>query len=241
MRWDEEFVAESLVAALGGPGRATVTAVRLTDQPPDFILELDGVRVGVEASILSEFIVGDGGAISPRNTQDEFGCRLIDRLNDELGSRVAPSVSILVNLHLPVANRRLLNRTIRELVLEAAANATQGFRAEREIDSGALPVAVTVIPPRMSGKRIVGTVSATNTPMDLAASARIILLERVEVKSAKCRDRPSPRWLALLNLCRIIEDDAFVSAGKDLPGDHGFERIIVVSRSGSISDITIGD
>src|SRR5882762_6282616 len=99
MRPDEAFVAQALVDFFGGPSTASATD---GEDPPDLYLNLAGNRVGVEATRLSESTFDPNGTKGNRATQDEFGVRLLNKLDAELGPSLPNDTSLYLNIKLPV-------------------------------------------------------------------------------------------------------------------------------------------
>ena len=93
MRRDEKFVANALVEFFGGP--LSVSAAEGED-PPDLYLTIGASRVAVEVTRLSQFTLEPDGTLGNRATQDSFGIRLIDDLNDKIGPSLPDGISLLV-------------------------------------------------------------------------------------------------------------------------------------------------
>ncbi len=74
---DEKFVIDSLNSSLGGswlPG----------EDPPDVYLMQDSVKVAVEISTLTQYVVGKSGDPEPRLSQDTGVIRMCDELNETM-------------------------------------------------------------------------------------------------------------------------------------------------------------
>lgn len=235
MRRDEAFVAWALVEFLGGPSVANASD---GPDPPDLYLTIGASRVGVEVTQLSQFTFEPAGTLGSRSTQDSFGVRLIDDLNDSTGPSLPDDVSLLIGLWVPVSNAARFRKLLTAWVTEIAATPERGLKQERKLDGSR--ASISVIPERPSGKKIVGFVVNTNSSADIGLNARLVLEDRIRRKSTICIGLPKPIWLAVLNDYWLADTDTYSAAAREIKVAHCFERIFLVSDEGAVSELTVG-
>jgi hypothetical protein len=235
MRPDEAFVARSLVQFLGGP-----SAVSATDgeDPPDLYLSLAANRVGVEVTRLSQFTFDPNGTFGNRATEDTFGVRVLDDLDAKLGPSLPGDVSLLLGIEVPVLNAARFRKFLTAWVREVATAPVPGTLHERDIDGS--NTSISVIPERPTGKRIAGFVVNKNSSADILLNARLILEDRIQTKSTRCSGLTKPLWLALLNDYWLADGDSYDVASRQLKLSHCFDRILIVSDHGVVSELVVG-
>ena len=235
MRRDEEFVGRCLVTFLGGPSR---TSVSQGEDPPDLYLHLDGCRMGVEVTRLSQFTFEPDGTLGNRATPDFFGIRLLNELDADMGPNLPEGVSLLVGLWVPVPNASRFKKTLTQWVARIAVAPEQSFKEEREIEGS--KVSVSVVEQLPSGKKIAGFVVNRNSSADISMNARLILEDRIRSKAEICGRLPRPVWLAVLNDYWVADANTYAAAGRQLNISHCFERIFLVSDQGAVNELAIG-
>jgi hypothetical protein len=235
VRRDEEFVGRGLVTFFGGPSRAFISE---GEDPPDLYLHIDGSRIGVEVTRLSQFTFEPDGTLGNRTTQDFFGIRLLNELDADVGRHLPEGVSLLVGLWVPVPNASRFKKTLIEWVTQIAAAPKQGFAEERKIEGS--KASVTVVEQRPSGKKIAGYVVNKNFSADIGRNARLVLEDRIRSKAEICGGLSKPIWLAVLNDYWLADADTYAVAGRQLSLSHCFERIFLVSDQGVVNELAIG-
>ncbi|MDP9139679.1 MAG: hypothetical protein M3O62_02665 [Pseudomonadota bacterium] len=235
MRPEEAFVGESLIQYLGGPHRASISD---GEDPPDLYLNVEGERIGVEVTRLSQFTFEPDGSLGNRVTQDSFALRLIDMLDDQIGPILPGDISLLVGLWVPVEDPRKFRSALTTWVTQVAMTPRDGFKEERIIAGDR--VRLSVIPRRSSGKKIVGYVSNRNSSADMGLNARLLLGDRIQTKREACASLPGRLWLALLNDYWLADEGTYAAASRQLQIVHPFERILLVSDRGTVSDLIVG-
>jgi hypothetical protein len=235
VRRDEAFVAWALVEFLGGPSVASASD---GPDPPDLYLTIGTSCVGVEVTQLSQFTFEPDGTLGNRSTQDSFGLRLLDELNDSVGPSLPDDVSLLIGLWLPVSNPARFRKLLTAWVTEIAATPEKGWKQERKIDGSR--TSVSVIPERPSGKKIVGFVVNTNSSADIGLNACLVLEDRIRRKSTICAGLPKPLWLAVLNDYWLADADTHAAVARELKVAHCFERIFLVSDEGVVNELIVG-
>jgi hypothetical protein len=234
MRGEEAFVCRALVDFLGGPSVASGSD---GDDPPDFYLTIGGLRVGVEVTRLSQFTFEPDGTLGNRATQDSFGIRLIEDLNTKLGPLLPENVSLLIGLHVPVPRAARFRKEVTDWVTQLLAAPTPATKYKRNLEGS--NVSVSVIPERLSGKKIVGFVVNKHSSADILLNARLVLEERIQTKSKLCKSLAAtgPIWLAVLNDYWLADTDTYAAAYRQLKIRHCFERLFLVSEDGAVSEL----
>lgn len=233
MRRDEEAVAQALVDFLGGPA---VVSASDGDDPPDLYLSFATSQVGVEVTRLSQFTFEQDGSLGNRATQDSFGLRLIERLNVGIGPSLPDNTSLLVGVWVPVKNASRFEKGLTTFVKQISETPTMGTREEQKIEGS--KASITVIPTRPSEKKIVGYIVNKNSSPDIGLNSRMILEERINTKSNICEKLPKPIWLALLNDYWLADADSYELAAQQLRISHCFERLFLVSITGTVTELT---
>jgi hypothetical protein len=235
VRRDEAFVAWALAEFLGGP-----SAVSTSDgpDPPDVYLHIGNSRVGVEVTQLSQFTFEPNGTLGNRSTQDSFGIRLIENLNDSIGPSLPEDISFLIGLWIPVSNPPRFRKLLSAWVTEMAVAPEKGLKQERKLDGSR--VSISVVPERPSGKKIVGFVVNTNSSADIGLNARLVLEDRIRRKGMICANLSKPVWLAVLNDYWLADAETYSAAAREIKVAHCFERIFLVSDEGAVSELTVG-
>lgn len=235
MRPDEAFVGRALVAYFGGPSSATASD---GEDPPDIYLAAGKTRVGVEVSRLSQFTFEPDGTFGNRATQDSFGMRLIEELNARLGPLLPHDISLLVGVEVPVTNALRFKKRLDAWVTQIATVPVLGDRHQSAIEN--VKATVSVVPARSTGKRIAGFVANNHSSADILANARLMLENRVRTKSDLCNPLSKPVWLALLNDYWLADATTYALAAQQLSVAHCFERILLVTEDGAVTELTIG-
>lgn len=235
MRPDEAFVSRALVAFFGGPSSVSASD---GEDPPDLYLTVGELRVGVEVTRLSQFTFGPNGALGNRATQDSFGMRLLEDLDATVGLSVPTNISLLVGLEVPVPNATKFKKKLAAWVTQIAAVPVLGGRHETTIENS--KVTVSVIPERLTGKKIVGFVANNDSSADILANARVLLEDRIRTKSDLCTPLAKPVWLALLNDYWLADADTYALAARQIAATHCFERIFLVFGNANVTEVAVG-
>jgi hypothetical protein len=232
MRIDEEAVGQALVDFLGGH---SVVSASDGDDPPDLYLFFAASRVGVEVTRLSQITFEQDGSLGNRATQDSFGLRLIERLNTDIGPSLPDSTSLLIGVWVPVKNPSRFAKGLTRFVKQISETPKMGTHEEQEIEGS--KVCITVIPLRPSEKKVVGYIVNKNSSPDIGLNARLILEERIRTKSSICEKLPKPIWLALLNDYWLADTDSYEIAAHNLRISHCFQRLFLVSTTGTVTEL----
>ncbi|HOB03542.1 MAG TPA: hypothetical protein PLJ16_16950 [Casimicrobium huifangae] len=236
MRSEEAFVAGALVKYLGGPEVAVASD---GPDPPDFYLTVGLSRSCVEVTRLSPFTFEPDGTLGNRLSQDTFGIRLINDLNESVGALVPDKFSLLVGLWVPVGNATQFRKLLTTWVKQVAVIAKRGLKRTRKLAGS--KASVSVIPRRSSGNKIIGYVANTRSSADIGLNARLILEDRILRKSVICSPLPKPIWLALLNDYWLADAETYAIAAREIKVTHCFERIFLISQEGLVSELAVGE
>lgn len=237
MKPDEEFAAEALVAFLGGPRYALVHEVE--KDPPDFILDYQGATIGVEVTQLRTFVLDEEGKLSNRTTQDEFGLRLIEKIEATVGNAIPYDRSILLTLRLPIPSPKKFERELTEWLTSNAGTLDVG--SSREVTIQAHRVGIFCHSPKPAGPRLSGMITAENAIPNIRDSVRVMLSDRVREKAEKCAELSRPVWLLLINAYPLADGSDVAAIAKEMALTHPFERILVVSSKGNVTAIEFSE
>ncbi len=232
MRDEEAHVGRSLVAFLGGPEHAQFEP---GDDPPDLVFFLDGDRVGVEVTRLSQFTIRPDGTLGNRTTDDSFGLRAVDELNAKFGSALPDDVDLFIHVEMPAQSGGKFKSKLTAWVQEIVASPAVGREEERVIEGAS--VRIRAINRRKSEKRIVGLIGNGYSSPDVGLNALLLLEDRIATKNEICSGLPRPVWLALLNDYWLADADSYQLAMGKLPIQHCFKRIFLVRDDGHVSEL----
>jgi hypothetical protein len=233
---DEKFVSESLVKHFGSDN----VTYQEGEDPPDIYLTVNGEKIAVEITRLSPVSFDENGGMQNRNTQDTFGVNLCNELDSKLKSRVPPDIDLFLALHMPVHNPRKYKKELFNLIESVL---------EKEIKVGVRQttsvlghkVHISFIPNRShSNKKIVGAIVNDNSNAHILSNAIAILTDRIPDKVQKCKTIPHSRkkWLALLNDYWLADTDTYSQAIKTVSEKHDFQKILLVSDQGVVSELS---
>jgi hypothetical protein len=232
MRDEEAFVGHALVAYLGGAGRARFEE---GGDPPDLLLFLDGERIGVEVTRLSQITLAPDGRRGNRATEDSFGLRAVDELDVELGPLLPDGLDLLIHLQLPVRRGGKFKAQLAAWIRQTVGALEDGMEEERTIEGAS--VRVHVVRRRPSGKRIVGLIQNLHSSADIGWNAARLLEDRIGEKHDKCKGLAGGVWLALLNDYWVADSETYRVAMRGLRLQHCFERILFVREDGHVTDL----
>jgi hypothetical protein len=202
-------------------------------------LIVDGHRIGVEVSRLSQLTFSSDGTPSVRETQDAFGVRLLNRLNDELGQLVPSHLCLVITIEVPVSSGTRFRKELTSCVRSIAVSAMSEHSTVRKIPDSTVRISVAR---RLPGRRsIAGIVANKDSFAGIGHNARILLTDRIAAKSMTCRLLQQQRlWLALLNDYWLADADTYALAARDINLEHPFERVVLVSDQGTACYLQVG-
>jgi hypothetical protein len=232
VRDEEAHVGRSLVAHLGGTQRVQFEEGQ---DPPDLVLVLEGSRIGVEVTRLSQFTVHPDGTLGNRATDDSFGMRVVDELDVKLGPLLPEHLDLFIHLKMPAQSGGKFKSKLAAWVRQVVSAPTLGMEEERRIEGA--DVRISAVVRRRSTKRIVGLVGNENSSPDVGLNARLLLEDRIATKHEICKGLAGPIWLALLNDYWLADADSYQLAMRKLTMQHCFERIFLVRADGCVSEL----
>lgn len=232
VREEEIFVAEALIRNFGGPRRASFED---GNDPPDLILSLGDLRVGVEVTRLSQRTLRPDGTQGNRASDDSFGMKLVDDLDLALGPLLPADVDAFLHFEMPVKNGAKFKSKLAAWMHKLVAEAKLGVEGESDIEG--VRTRVKFIPRRNFQNRIIGMVGNTNSSPDIGLNAVLVLEDRIRSKNDKCKGLPGPLWLALLNDYWLADADSYKLAFAKVTVEHCFRRILLVTSNGNVTEL----
>lgn len=236
MRSEEALVCHALIEFFGGP---LIVSGADGEDPPDIYLTFASSRVGVEVTRLSQFTFEQDGTLGNRTTQDSFALRLLEDLDMMIGPSLPDDISFLVSVEVPVLHAARFRKELMDWVAKVADSSVLGVKHERMIDDS--KVSISIIPLRPSEKKIVGFVVNKNSSADILLNARLVLEDRIRIKSNLCDPlaKVGPIWLAVLNAYWLADAETYTLASRQLNIMHCFERVFLVSENGVVNELSV--
>jgi hypothetical protein len=226
LRGDENFVIDSVARSFSGTWRSG-------ENPPDAYLSVNNREVAVEISTLMESRNdGRGGTVSVASDYTPPG-QLANELQEELQAEIPFGRGVILDLKWPFLNKRALRGEIRQLLLSA--------QTERKLKIEGNEIAIKISSDSGCPGRVDAVISSSALPRyDIPTTAWCILQERVAAKAEKCRSLKfkGPVWLALRNRYLPADAETYRRAMKMFAIDHPFEKILLVSRDGSVDELS---
>jgi len=223
---NEEFVMKSLTAVVGGKFEDG-------DDPPDAILHLDAMRIGVEVSSLVQQVVSDSGVTVSRISLDAPALKFANDLNDEMASEMPEDKHILVIVPAPLNNVRKTKKEVRGEILDRIALG----KSEGDIEVQGNKISIRIYEgTRPSGKKVIGAVATRTDSTNIGLNAEKFLKDRINAKSEKYSNNGSldEYWLALFNDYWLADFTTYELAYKSSSIQHPFERIYIVNGGGEV-------
>jgi hypothetical protein len=230
LRSDEKFCIDAIVALVGGKWVEG-------EDPPDAYLSIGNDNIAVEISTLTQYVTDHNGGSKPRLSEDSTALKLCNELDEQLKNRVPAGRTVLLILSAPINSaRKLKPRLGEEIMALVESTGETDVTVEREILGN--KITIHHFPEdRPSGKKIVGAVQNKESDTNILANSKAILADRIAVKAQKCKPLISsgPVWLALFNDYWLADFDTYKQAMAQISFKHPFERILIVSGSGSVT------
>lgn len=230
LRPDEKFCIDAVVTLVGGKWSEG-------EDPPDAYLSIGNDNIAVEISTLTQYVMDHNGDSKPRLSDDSTALRLCNELDEQLKNRVPAGRTVLLILSAPINSaRKLKPRLSAEIMALVESAGETDVTVEREILGNKITIH-HFQEDRLSGKKVVGAVQNKNSDTDILANAKSILTDRIAVKAQKCNPLifSGPIWLALFNDYWLADFDTYRQAMAQISSKHPFERILIVSGSGSVT------
>lgn len=235
MRTEEQFAVAALIAWLGGDVRCVAG-----EDPPDCYLLLDGTRVAVEITQLAPLSFDESGATKNRTSEDMIPTRICDKMDCRIGAAIPSGLTLLLHVHGPLRAPRHFERGLesglRALIDSGAL--CDGHRETWELAGNEVEV-VAITRESRTGKKIVGAILNHDAVVWLEAESIAGLRDRiVQKESIMARHQwADERWLVLLNAHPFLGPAEYCEAYGKVSASHGFARVILVHRDGSVYDL----
>lgn len=232
MRCEETFVRNALVSYLGG---SSIVSSDEGEDPPDFYLIIEGRRVAVEVTRLVQSTFDENGTLDNRLTQDMFGLKLVDKLNEELGPCLPENMYIDLSIEVPVSDPTLFTKKLFDLVKKIAA--CHPTIPKQKFIIAESRITILTIQERRD-KKIVGYIINKNSSADILLNAEISISERIIVKNISCQKLfpIGPVWLAMLNDYMLADAHTYTRALGSLDLQHNFEKLFLISNEGVVTE-----
>lgn len=228
LRGDEKFVMDALSKTFSGMWRCG-------EDPPDAYLMMNNREIAVEISTLMESRPdGRGGAV-PWASDVMSPARLVDELKEELTDEIPDGRGVILVCKYPFLNKRAvkgpLKTRIRDLLSHPSAQRIRETFSGNEIE-----ISIS----NSGAKDVAGVIVRSSLPInDILTTAWCILEERIAAKAETCRPLKFDHsiWLALRNGYPLADVERYLRAMRMFSVDHPFEKILLVSRDGSVDEL----
>jgi hypothetical protein len=233
LRKDERFAVDAIVNFLGGSPHISAED---GEDPPDAYINANGKKVALEITRLSAISFDASGAPQNRLTEDYFGIRLLNELDQKLGALDPEGKQVMISIYVPVSNPREFKESVSRWISAVIPQLTSGWKVSR---IGGTQVSAKIIESSADQKRIVGIVSNRNTSPDIGSNAKIILTERISSKESifKKLNYSGSRWLGLFNDYWLADEMTYARAIQEGAPSHNFEKIFLVSDAGKVAQL----
>lgn len=251
MRKDEKFVAESLVNFFKDQGTTSVTYSEPQIDPPDMILNINGVDSSIEITKTDE------NSINARTGYARGYQSFIEGILDKYKQSIPPDASYIITVHhssIKVGKiRKRFDNFFRDVILQSnfseksyefseSSVSIKFSKIERSPSRGQFPMLLLNRPNRIS-KNIEDVAKTMCLPLN--DQLWNIVSKCIEKKEKKCRDIKPPVWLALhdsftskFSACNAEQFDMYDSVIPELHDKNKFQRILVVLENGSVKEYT---
>ena len=231
MKGNEEFVICAVAAA------EFSQSWRPGEDPPDAYLTIGDREIAVEISTLTQYITDKRGR-RPRFSDETFAQDFVRDLKRALSDLVPEGQRIGLSLSLPIlepgkAKAALTNFLRQKLVKQSLTTDT-----DEQFFGNSFGIRIH----RGGGERIFGFIihRGSNPHVPLNVKARQVIEECVAKKARKCVGLvgKSELWLALLNDYPLAGRDEYKIALAHSTVEHAFDKIVLVSRDGTVALIS---
>lgn len=226
---DEQFVITALAAHFGGTWS-------LGENPPDAYLNAGEETIAIEISTLTQHVIDERGGMKSRLSEDSTALWLANELDRELCRSIPDGRMVVLTLRAPISKARRTAAELKSRIESLVANVTDQTIDVREIIFGN-QIDVNVCsydgPDR---RKVHAAVINQKSDSHISSNARFILEERIATKAKKCSSLAFKGrvWLALLNDYFLASDETYRMAIEDIPVSHVFDKILLITGSGSI-------
>ena len=217
-----------------------MVAHRVGPDPPDFVLDFEGSSVGLEVTQLTPLSFDSAGEAKNRVTEDEHASRLVEEMRAAIGDCVPSHLSIVLDVRGPVWSPRKFRRLLRAEIEAFIASSTTSPSSVREIEIVGNTVGIRAVPAfEPPGRRIVGVISNEDANLFVIGEATQSLSLRIRAKAERMNrsNWSEVTWLALVVAHPMIGAREFVEAYRRLNVNHPFDRIYLIDRGGSLTEL----
>lgn len=206
---------------------------RRGEDPPDAYLKLpDENEIAVEISALEQQVRGKNGS-QPRLSGDRSAEKLVNELNKD-SSGIPDGRYVVLTLFTPINKPKEVKSRL-QTEIKKLVDSRCKTEVSLNIPNNEIKVQICH---GTTSRKIVGLI--TNqcfSARNIDENAWATLEERISVKAKKYSHWPKekPIWLALLNNYHLAGEDVYRRAFSSFSGDHPFEKILLISRNGSIN------
>lgn len=232
---DEAFVVDRLIAHYSAFG---LTSSRKGEDPPDAYLIVGDTTAAVEITRLSPIVVTSNDKIENRVTQDVFGVRLLDELDQQFRELLTDR-AMMLHIRPPVKRPKKFKAGLIDLIRNFVDGAEIPSEwKEYEVDGEKIEITLNA-PCSPDRKKVTGIVNNQYARPNISQNAELILENRIKVKSGICSNIrwSGPKWLALLNTYCLADERTYKSAIEKIKIPHEFSKIILVSETGSVIEL----
>ncbi len=233
LRGDELFVIESLANFFSAEWWAG-------EDPPDAYLKVEGREIAVEISTLMQNQSDGRGGTRSRMSDDAPALQLVDELNQELEGEIPYGHTVILILRTPILRKRILKPKLKETILDLVSRG-RVQKLQKNILDNRIEATLSL---NDAPGHICGFVCPSALPQyDILTETWCLLEERIIVKdqnivkARNCNRLPfqGPLWLTLIDRYPLAEVETYQRAMKMIAVDHHFEKILLVSRDGSVT------
>jgi hypothetical protein len=230
LRGDEKFVMDAVAKAFSGTWRCG-------ENPPDAYLAVNNREVAVEISTLMEFRNdGRGGTVSIVSDYMP-AVRLKDELHKELQAEIPDGRGVILHFKRPFSNKRAVKGPLKVAIRELLSSNSP----KRKLNICGNEIEIEISSDSGCPGRVAAIISSSSLPLnDILTTASCILEERITEKEKRCRSLKfkGPVWLALRNHYLLADAETYRQAMKMFAIDHPFKKILLVSRDGSVDELS---
>lgn len=230
LRPNEDFVIRCLTAFFSGeswPG----------ENPPDAYLRMGEHVAAVEISTLSQRVRNRVGRSMPRLSDDATARWLANQLDRELHGRLPRRTCVILTLSSPVFKARKVKAKLKDKIIAHVSAGNEAVITESIL--GSRVTIRLVAHDRPSGKKIVAIVRNRRSFGHIISNARDALVDRLVVKTEKCRslEFEGPLWLALFNDYWLADTETYQQALDSSSCTHSFKKILLVDSDGRVVEL----
>jgi hypothetical protein len=230
MKGSERFVIDIVAAWFSGSPRSG-------EDPPDAYLTIGDREIAVEISTLTQYVTDKRGR-RPRFSDEKFAQDFIRELKLALNELVPEGQRIGLSLSLPILEPQKAKAALTNFLRQNLVK--QSLTTDTDVQFFGNSFAIRIH--YGGGERIFAFIAhrSSNPDVPLNAKAKQVIEECVTKKARKCVGLvgKSKLWLALLNDYPLADANEYKIALAHSAVEHPFEKIVLVSRDGTVDLIS---